>query len=105
MSLRAFTAGLSLTALVASTASAQRSTEITIDATAQPVAPETGFLKFGSTRSHDGQSIAATSRYLTLDGKPWLPVMGEFHFSRYPEAEWDVELGKMRAGGVSIVSS
>ena len=83
----------------------QRSTDIAIDATGQPAPAETGFLKFGSTRSPDGHTIEATSRYLTRDGKPWLPVMGEFHFSRYPEAEWEQELEKMKAGGVSIVSS
>ena len=24
-----------------------------------------------------------TNKYLTKDGKPWFPVMGEIHFSRY----------------------
>ena len=96
---------LAITAMLARTSMAQRPTEITIDATSQPAPAETGFLKFGSTRSPDGHTIEATSRYLTRDGKPWLPVMGEFHFSRYPEAEWEQELEKMKAGGVSIVSS
>nr|WP_276510034.1 beta-galactosidase [Niveibacterium umoris] len=40
-----------------------------------------------------------------MDGEPWLPVMGEFHYSRYPAGEWETELRKMRAGGVSIVAS
>ncbi|HEY0304173.1 MAG TPA: beta-galactosidase [Longimicrobiales bacterium] len=39
------------------------------------------------------------------DGRPWLPVMGEFHYSRYPESEWEKELLKMKAGGVDIVAS
>ncbi len=43
--------------------------------------------------------------YLTLNGKPWLPVMGEFHFSRVPEAEWEEEILKMKAAGVSIVAT
>lgn len=46
-----------------------------------------------------------TERYLTRDGKPWLPVMGEFHFSRYPRRYWREELEKMKAGGVEIVST
>ena len=29
-----------------------------------------------------------TKDYLTKDGEPWFPVMGEFHFSRYPEKYW-----------------
>jgi hypothetical protein len=35
--------------------------------------------------SSDGHQLAVNSHYLTLDGKPWLPVIGEFHFSRYPQ--------------------
>ena len=46
-----------------------------------------------------------TSKYLTRDGAPWLPVMGEFHFSRYPHCYWREELEKMKAGGVEIVST
>ena len=46
-----------------------------------------------------------TDRYLTRDGRPWLPVMGEFHFSRYPCRYWKEELEKMKAGGVEIVST
>ncbi|MCR5041808.1 MAG: beta-galactosidase, partial [Clostridia bacterium] len=42
---------------------------------------------------------------LTRDGEPWLPVMGEFHFSRFPEQYWKEELEKMRSGGVEIVST
>ncbi len=46
-----------------------------------------------------------TSRYLTRDGQPWLPVMGELHFTRVPRAEWEEEILKMKAGGVDIVSA
>ena len=46
-----------------------------------------------------------TTQYLTRNGKPWLPVMGEFHFSRYPCRYWKEELEKMKAGGVEIVAS
>lgn len=45
------------------------------------------------------------SRYLMLDGKPWLPVMGEFHYSRVPEAQWEDEILKMKADGVQIIST
>jgi beta-galactosidase len=96
---------LLLTAMLSSVGAAQQPSDVAIDATAQPAPVETGFLKFGTTHSPDGHTIDATSRYLRRDGKPWLPVMGEFHFSRYPEAEWDQELLEMKAGGVTIVSS
>lgn len=56
-------------------------------------------------RSPNGHTLGANSRFLTLDGAPWFPVMGEFHFTRYPESEWEQELLKMKAGGVQIVST
>lgn len=56
-------------------------------------------------KSPAGHEIEVNSQYLTLDGKPWLPVMGEFHFSRYPEQYWEEELLKMKAGGVQIVAT
>ncbi|MGI5149424.1 beta-galactosidase [Plantactinospora sp. CA-294935] len=55
--------------------------------------------------SDRADAIGATSRYLTRGGRPWLPVMGEFHYSRYPAAEWREELAKVRAGGVTMVAT
>lgn len=45
------------------------------------------------------------SRYLLKDGIPWFPVMGEFHYSRYQEDLWEESLYKVKAGGISIVST
>lgn len=55
--------------------------------------------------SPSGETIAANSLFLTKNGKPWFPVMGEFHFSRYDKAGWETELLKMKAGGVEIVAT
>lgn len=44
-------------------------------------------------------------RYLMNNSRPILPVMGEFHFSRYPKEEWELELRKMKAGGIEIVAT
>lgn len=80
----------------------------TIDATAPATKPETGYLKMGSGaagKSPSSHVLAVNSRYLTMDGKPWLPVMGEFHYSRYPERYWEEEILKMKAGGIQIVST
>lgn len=46
-----------------------------------------------------------TKEYLTRDAKPWLPVMGEFHYTRYPETEWKQEVYKMKSMGVDIIST
>ncbi|GAA0756197.1 beta-galactosidase [Ideonella azotifigens] len=69
-----------------------------------PARAETGFLNLGQHPRAD-RSLAVNSRWLTLDGKHWMPVMGEFHYSRFPENEWRTELLKMAAGGVNIVAS
>lgn len=44
-------------------------------------------------------------KYLTRDGLPWFPVMGEMHYSRYPKEYWTESLYKMKAGGVEVVST
>ena len=59
----------------------------------------------GEARSPDGTTLTLDSNSLLLNGKPWTPVMGEFHFARYPENEWREELLKMKAGGIDIVST
>lgn len=52
-----------------------------------------------------GEEINVTSRYFTRNGKTWIGVMGEFHFSRYSRENWHRELAKMKAGGITIVST
>lgn len=66
--------------------------------------PQTGYLELGG-KSSTGHDIEVNSQYLVLDGKPWLPVMGEFHYARYPEKDWETEILKMKAAGVQIVST
>ncbi|MGA8149334.1 MAG: beta-galactosidase [Terriglobales bacterium] len=77
---------------------------IVIDTSKAALPPEDGYLRMGG-RSSSGREIEINSRYLTLDGKPWLPAMGEFHFSRYPEEYWEEEILKMKAGGIQIIST
>ncbi|MBP3655069.1 MAG: beta-galactosidase [Clostridia bacterium] len=45
------------------------------------------------------------TQYLSRDDKPFLPMMGEFHYARYPKDEWRKELEKMKACGVDIVAT
>lgn len=52
-----------------------------------------------------GEQIGATDHHLIRNGKPWYPVMGEFHYSRYPAAEWEIELRKMKVLGVQVVAT
>lgn len=50
-------------------------------------------------------SFSFTPNFLTKDGRPWLPVMGEIHFSRVDARDWRDRLLKMKAGGVNIAST
>jgi beta-galactosidase len=76
-----------------------------IDASKPVPAPETGFVDLGSATNPAGGTIGINSRYLTLNGKPWFPVMGEFHYVRYPEQYWEEEILKMKAAGIQIVAT
>jgi hypothetical protein len=70
-----------------------------------PPALERDFLALGEGGRGPAGTLAVNNRFLERDGQPWLPVMGEFHYSRCPDAEWADELHRMRAGGVDIVAS
>ena len=63
-----------------------------------------GHLHLGGSNP-GGERIEVNSLCLTRGGQPWLPVMGEFHFSRCDPAQWQTELCKMKAGGVTMVST
>jgi len=63
-----------------------------------------GHLKMGGTNP-DGRKIDANNLYFTVAGKPVLPVMGEFHFSRYPHQYWEEEILKMKACGINIIAT
>jgi beta-galactosidase len=77
----------------------------TIDARTASQVPRPSSYHGGTLSSPSGHTIGINSMYLTMDKRPWLPVMGEFHYSRVPEAEWEEELLKMKSAGVQIVST
>jgi hypothetical protein len=78
---------------------------LVFDATASHDAPRPVPTQLGSNRAPDGSTITVNSQYLMRDGKPWIPVMGEFHFTRYPESYWEEEILKMKASGVDVIST
>lgn len=51
------------------------------------------------------KSIEVNNLYMTIGEQPVLPVMGEFHYTRYNHNFWKDTLLKMKASGVNIVSS
>ncbi|MFD2164391.1 beta-galactosidase [Paradesertivirga mongoliensis] len=82
---------------------ASSQTVYSIDASATPEAPR-NTLKLGG-KGKDGQSISVNNQYITINGKPWIPITGEFHYCRYPEKYWDESLKKMKAGGINTVAT
>lgn len=72
----------------------------------EPVAmPGPSPVPLGSSRAPGGETLGMNARFLTRNGHPWLPVMGEFHYVRVPADEWDRELARIKASGVDIVST
>jgi beta-galactosidase len=80
---------------------------LVIDASAPT--PEPGPANYtydpADAKSPTGHVLGLNAQYLTLDGKPWLPVMGEMHYTRVPEAEWENEILKMKSAGVQVIST
>ena len=94
-----------LSVLLAGVSEGQRGGRVLVDAHAAAVEAGDSSFAMGTARGADGRTLALNSRYLLLNGKPWIPVMGEFHFSRVPAAEWEDEILKMKAGGVSVIAA
>jgi hypothetical protein len=80
-------------------------TLLSVDASAPTPAPRDGLLRMGSAVAPHGEVVGINNRYLTLQGHPWLPVMGEFHYSRSPVDSWADELAKMKSAGVDVVAT
>jgi hypothetical protein len=72
---------------------------------APPPPAESAYFKTGTTKTPLGAELTIDSRSLRLNGEPFIPAMGEFHYSRYPESEWREELLKRKAGGIGIVAT
>jgi beta-galactosidase len=80
-------------------------TVLRVDASAPVPEPVSGHIRLGTARAPDGSTLGINNQYLTRNGQPWLPVMGEFHYSRSPADSWEAELLKMKAAGIDIVAS
>lgn len=84
--------------------SALRAEVVTIDASKPPAAPDALWFPAGG-KSPDGHELSINTRYFTRDGQPFFPVMGEFHYARYPQSEWENEILKMKASGINVVAT
>lgn len=60
--------------------------------------------KQGTNIDPKGTTLDLNNFFLRSGGKPILPVMGEIHYSRYPRAEWEEALLKMKAAGIQVIA-
>ena len=89
---------------VAAISQAEATPAVVIDAR-EHVSPPQRLPFAAGGQSLDGHILSVNNRYLLRDGKPWFPVMGEFHYSRYPEAYWEEEILRMKANGIQVIST
>ena len=82
----------------------RNTTDLVLKAIDTSIKIYSGHLKMGGANP-DGREINANNLYFTIAGKPVLPVMGEFHFSRYPREYWEEEILKMKACGINIIAT
>ncbi|MFI1772928.1 beta-galactosidase [Thalassobellus citreus] len=89
--------------LLLSTVSVNSQT-ITIDAQIEPPKIIENSLKMGNP-GLAGKEITINNKFLSLAGKPMIPVMGEIHFSRCNPDKWEELILKMKANGITIIST
>lgn len=65
----------------------------------------TGCFNMGTSTDARGRIISVNNRYLTINGIPQIPVMGELQYSRMPKERWEDEILKMKAGGINIIAT
>ncbi len=61
-------------------------------------------LKMGNP-GPENKEILVNNEYMTIGGKPVIPVMGEFHYSRFPKEQWKDIILKMKAAGINIIAT
>lgn len=62
-------------------------------------------LPFEGINPKTGEKLGINRQYFTKNDRPWYPIMGEFHFSRFNENYWEEEILKMKAGGIQIIAT
>lgn len=91
--------------LIPARAFSQAAGTIRIDASQPFSEPGPARYHGGTAQSPSGTTLTINSRYMLRNGKPWLPVTGEFHYTRYPASRWEEEILKMKAAGVNVITT
>ncbi len=75
-----------------------------INAAVAPMKLYSDHLKLGGSNPN-GETISVNNYFISKNNKPFIPITGEFHFSRYPSQYWDESIKKMKAGGINIIAT
>jgi len=59
----------------------------------------------GTSANARGETMSVNNRYLMINGKPQIPVMGELQYSRMDKSRWADEILKMKACGVNVIAT
>jgi len=78
-------------------------TKYIIDASRAAVPLQQVHFKMGNPGSTENK-ILLNSQFITIGGKPVIPVMGEMHLTRVPRKNWEETLLKMKAAGVNVIA-
>jgi len=79
-----------------------QSYQISLPASSAPLLR--GHLELGGV-SVSGESITVNNRYIEWNGRPFVPVVGEFHYARCSAAYWDEAIRKLKSGGINVVAT
>lgn len=61
--------------------------------------------RFGSNQSPEGRVVTVDRYGIKFDNHHAIPVMGELHYARVPQRDWRREVRKMKAGGITVLST
>ncbi|MGV8092168.1 MAG: beta-galactosidase [Mangrovibacterium sp.] len=76
----------------------------TLDATGFKEKPIENYFRFQG-ESPDGITLGVNNLFWTKNDQPWIPIMGEFHYSRYLHQFWEEEILKMKSAGLNTIAT
>jgi len=77
----------------------------TADSSAKAAKNTSETFSFGTKVNPKGDTFEVDRHGFLVNGKHMVAVMGEIHFSRVPEKDWLKEILKMKAGGITVLST
>ena len=52
-----------------------------------------------------GKELIFNNYYMELNGKPFMGISGECHYSRVHEGQWEDTIQRMKMGGINIIAT